>query len=369
LEWASTGSASTRRDAHTADGRSNDLSMADVDAMTSETWRAFVRWYLETQGYHLLTAVVDDEAATMSFECHVPDGAGVQDVLVVTPASGAQRTGGDALLARSLAEQRKRWPGKQMVVITRLEASHVVAAYAGMPWLTLVDRARLAAHIQRQAGAFGHRQRRAESETEARANAALAVQATLRDALAEVANELASAAVAKAPVRDATAPATIESIEQQARLLRQVLLACETLAEDWAGLFGAAPTRANGLVIERDAAAIGQLGERATHLGAALRQAVGGLTTPAAKLSRAAQQWRGALDDEFAQQCRLLASKCGAIDPTQWRDFDAAHPAGAADTIAEAFATWQRASLRTRRLRDEASSAAAELAPHPAPRA
>jgi hypothetical protein len=204
---------------------------------------------------------------------------------------------------------------------------------------------------------------------EARAIAAAAVQATLRDALAATADTLTSSPATGSVVGATTAPGTIGRIEQDARLMRQVLLASETLVEEWLGLFGAAPTRTNGLAIERDAATIAPLGARATHLATALREAAGALQTATGAPGRAIQRWHSALCDELAQQCRLLASKCAAVAPEQWRDFEAAHPAGVGDRTAALLASWQRAGLRTRRLRDDCSEIGAEAAPDAASRA
>jgi hypothetical protein len=366
--WAYAIDAGAARSEPLSMGSASDLTSADLEAMTPDTWRDFVRWYLDALGYRVRVEVAVDDDALLSFECDAVDGVDAQDVLVVTPLRAAC-AGGDALLARRLAEQRKRRPGTRLVAVVRRAASHLSPALVGMPALTIVDREQLALFIGRQSEAFGHTQRQAESDTEVRARAAIDVQMTLRHALASAADALAAGAAAGGPANDTGAPASLESVEEQARLLRQVLLACETLAEDWTSIFGAAPTRANTLAIESDIAAIGQLGDRTTHLAATLRRAAGALAAPAGKASRAVQRWRGALCDEFAQQCRLLVSRCEAIDPAHWRDFDAAHSAGATDSIAAALAAWQRAGLRTRRLRDEVTAAMADRAPFPAPRA
>jgi hypothetical protein len=101
----------------------------------------------------------------------------------------------------------------------------------------------------------------------------------------------------------------------------------------------------------------------------ALAEAVGALASPAGSGGRAVQRWRGALCEEFAYLCRLLASRCAAIAPEHWRDFDAAHPTGAAEAIATLLAAWQHAGLRALRLRDECGRVAAEPAPDAASRA
>ncbi|HEY7982575.1 MAG TPA: hypothetical protein VID73_00320, partial [Ktedonobacterales bacterium] len=257
-----------------ADG-ANDLTGNDLDNMTPATWRAFVRWNLERQGYGVLAEAADEDAAEVTFECQTSADGGAGSMLVVTPATGAPLAGGAAILARHLMERHQRRPGMRVMVVTRLEGRHLAAAFAPLPWLTVVDREQLTTEIRRQTEAFGRTRRRAESDTEARAIAAAAVQATLRDALAATADTLTSSPATGSVVGATTAPGTIGRIEQDARLMRQVLLASETLVEEWLGLFGAAPTRTNGLAIERDAATIAPLGARATHLATALREAAG----------------------------------------------------------------------------------------------
>ncbi|HEV2235747.1 MAG TPA: hypothetical protein VGR57_03715 [Ktedonobacterales bacterium] len=352
-----------------AAGSANELTLPDLDHMTPTTWRTFVRWYLLRQGYRILAETVDDEAHSISFECQPSPDAGAPSAWVVAPGAGAPLAGGAAALVRQLTEEHRRRPGAHMLVVTRLEGHHLAAIRGALPWLTVVDQAQLLAAIQRQAEAFGHTRQREQSDLEARAAAAAAVQATLRSALAAAAAALAAAGAASVVEGMATATSATERIGQDARLMRQVVLACETLVEDWLGLFGTAPTRANGLAIERDSAAITQLDARASHLDSALRAAAGALAASDGALGRAVQRWHGALCDELALQCRLLASKAAAVAPEHWRDFEAAHPASAVDGTAALLAAWQRAGLRTRRLRDECAHAAAESAPDAASRA
>jgi hypothetical protein len=370
------GAAHAARDASTASsphapqpaGGAHELTADDLDAMAPATWLAVVRWYLEAQGYRIQTEVTDVEAATVTFTCQAPHGSGDARALVVTPLGEAVPGGGDALQVRRLADERKRRRDVPLLVVTRLGASHVRRAYAVLPGVAVIDRDELLAYARRQAGAYGRAQAQAESETDARATAACAVQATLRGALLAAGEALASADRPVAVSQHAT-PSTIEGTEADARLLHQVLLACETLAEDWSNLFAATPTRADALAIEGNAASIGELANRATHLDTALRQATALWFSPAGRTPRATQHWRAALGEECALQCRLIASRLAAVDPAAWRDFDAAHPSGAVAAIAETQAAWQRAALRARRLRDECGVESVLVPLHPAPRA
>src|SRR5258708_12220912 len=67
----------------------------------------------------------------------------------------------------------------------------------------------------------------------------------------------------------AGAAATISSARQSAE---RALLAWETFADDWLSSFADREGRDGSLVIAADLARLSELGERAGHLGAALRQ-------------------------------------------------------------------------------------------------
>jgi hypothetical protein len=283
---------------------------------------------------------------------------------VVTPLAGFPAHGDDARLARWLARERGRRRGGALVIVTRLGAAHACRSYGGLPDVTLVARDELLAFACRQEGAFAGTQANAETETDARAAAALSVQVSLRAALQSAADTLATAPHASV-TRNAPSLATVASSEQDMRPVRQVLLACETLADEWSHLFAATPTRADALAIERDTDAIAELGARAGHLGAALRQAVDAWLQGSGQAPRALQRWRTALGEEAALHCSLIASKLTAVDPVAWRDFAVARPAGAVAAITEAQAACQRAILRARRLRDECEAAAPQASPHP----
>jgi hypothetical protein len=339
------------------------LRAADLDAMAPATWLALVRWYLEAQGYRIVANATDDEAGVAWFTCRPAPGE-FAEVWVVTPLASNWAHDDDARLARSLARKRGRRRDVALVVATRLGEAHARRYYGTLGGVSLVARNDLLAFARLQEGAFAGAQAQAEAKTDARAAAALAVQASLRTALRTAADTLTTVSHA-ALTPDASSLATVVSIEQGMRPVRQALLACETLAEEWSHLFAATPTRADALAIERGAGSIAELGERAAHLGAALRQAVDAWLVGGGQAPRALQRWRTALSEEATLHCRLIASKLTAVDPAAWREFAVARPAGAAAAIAEAQAAWQRAVLRARRLRDECDAVAPKASPHP----
>jgi hypothetical protein len=343
------------------------LTGDDLDAMSPATWLALVRWYLEVRDYRIIGESVDDATGTVSFECRSPEAGQEARSVVVTMAQAVPPAGANDLLARRLADERKRRPETGLVFVTRLERRHGYRVTRAHPDVVVADRADILEIAHQQAGAFGHAQQHTERVMDERAAAAVAVRHVLRTALLEAAVSLAGREGAgTAPGAPSTT--TIEGVEHDARVLRQLLLACDTLSDDWVELFSATPTRSHTLYITQDAAAIARLSERATHLGTALRRAADSWPGAAARGAPAMVRWRAALGEECALQCRLIASKLGAVEPAAWRDFDAAHPTDAASVIGDAQTAWQRAGLRSKRVRDELESTASPPPQHSASR-
>jgi hypothetical protein len=374
--------------------RSEDLTLADLDAMSPATWRACVRWLLANLGYELEQelSLGSDDGDVIALVCRrvnhppaplplelLPSAPLVVATALRPPRAAALGEGSRArarLLAAEVAgatpllvttadvtvpeEARHRGRGAPVKALARDDLARLLAAFATRP----------RAHASRLHAAPSLQDRAEASGSQMRAHQAAVVRATLIQGCQRAAELLCDGLAGRSPAHADEGESFAAPTAEQAsapQVARQALAALETLAEAWEALFGSVATWDNALTITADATQLDEQREQAEHLLGVLKRASAAVGHEVPIDDRVHRVWHEAVVQELQLRCEALAARCEAIDPEQWRSFGAAHSQEAAQRSARAAAASRRAAIRAEQLAGELMARATGVA-HLVPR-
>ncbi len=316
------------------------LTLAQLDAMTDETWRAFAQWLLERDGYTIERSAPSAAGAPIwrgerrgagGATSGMNDGEDNEDdsATTIIVASAIRPPAGWPLedeAVRRAASTAVSEAGAQAILITTAPATVGALLEARRLGVRLLDRAALGERLQGLATAYQREQAQAQRQNQARAAAASAARERLLAALSAVevafigSGRLAAQAVSG---RAAVKRAATEAREAQ-RLAAQALLAWETLLGEWTASFGERPARDGSLALLADPDAYDELATRGDHLRAALLTAIQKLVTTPLDGELGYGAWRQALGEDLLARIQTLRWRIQSLDPDHWHDYAAA---------------------------------------------
>jgi len=326
------------RGEHEAD-ESMSLAIEQVDALTPGMWAALVRWLLERDG---ATVERVDHGAT---EIVLHGGGAEGHVVALAQRLPAGWALGEVEVKRA-ASLCAGSAGARAVLIASAPASAQARAAAARLGVQLLDLEYLCERLAILAQSYQREREHASRDAAARASAAATAREQMLAALHGSEELLASAAANNRRVSGAGiagAAATISGARQSAE---RALLAWETFADDWLSSFADREGRDGSLVIAADLARLSELGERAGHLGAALRQCCEVIADSPGVGALGYSAWRKAVLEELTTRSEALRWRVLAVEPAQWRDFRAARDAQALAQADAAASAASHASAR-----------------------
>jgi hypothetical protein len=344
-----------------AGGPSENLRLADLDAMTPATWRACLEWMLASYGYTVERDLRSDSAepallcrrTSLDTSVRLWTDAAPAPVLVALGCRPAGRAAvGEAALARLVALGQEV-PGARRLLITTGRLTREVPA-ARTRGVDVLDRDRLGSLLVELATAYGRERDKAERETALRAQAASAVRTTLMNGLPEAAAlaRRASTASARRVPKDST-DREVAPVRDGAQVARQALTALETLVEEWEAAFTASATRAGTQEFAASVAGLEGMNARAIHLLDVLRQGCEQIGAVSSYRERTSSDWHQDIVEEVQRHCVALALRCESHDPAAWRAFEAVRDRATAERSVEELGSSRRAAARARRRWDE----------------
>jgi hypothetical protein len=228
--------------------------------------------------------------------------------------------------------------------------------FPGMPSVTVLTRAALWIILRTRAQAYRRSNARATDDMERRAQGAMLVRTIMMNGMAAALANFTGVTAVK--TRSYQSPS--KQVRQQAQasvkpgpeaVARQALTALETLTEAWEGAFAPIPTRSAAQEIVTDVPEFEAMADRASHLIQILCAA-----------SNEPEQVDGedllgarahVVRTEFAKHCDALRARFEALNPSQWRTFDAVRDSSAVEASVASMAASARAALRARQLAHE----------------
>lgn len=310
------------------------IEAAHLAALSPDSWRTFVAWYLEddarpleylgAQGSLLLWRLGTAEEAELAVALR-PEGertVGAEDIRAAADLSAGRR------------EIRVR-------LVTTAVAGGEARAEAERQGVILDDRDALEVFLHQAADAHIREVVEAENQAERRAEVAQVARTALLDALHSVEQELASGGNARRATGRARVAQATAAIRDALPELERALLAWKTLLDDWQAAFDERPGRGGALMIGVEPDALEELAARAGHLRAALLGAIEPILATPGLGESGFTAWRRAVVERVAAECDALRWKALAVDPERWHDFSAACDAQAL-VEAEAAATAAR---------------------------
>lgn len=367
----------------------DDLTLADLAAMSDRTWHRFVTWLLAQTGFdHERDLGVGEQAgtsramyrrgsqasATPSTAVLPPMASAGPSLAVLAyrpPASEGSVTqdAGDAWLPSSLLAQAERdaaaLAGATPVVVATARASlraSLPSRPGGAKSPIVLDRDSLAAALVDLRAAFERQQALRADAQERRAEAAEEVRAMLIAGLQAAAECLRG----ESPSASGTAASDAGAdggLSARVAVVRQALAAIETLIGEWEGTFGPTAARDGSLPLLAEVETYAQQQALAHHLMEVLAAAAAALAAAAPASDRALTAWWEAVREETGLRAEALAGRTAALDPRAWPSFERAHDTTAAVRSADVLAAAGRAGLRARRLQDELDAREARPAP------
>jgi hypothetical protein len=320
-------------------GESLSLTVEQVDALTPGMWAALVRWLLERDG---ATVERVDHGAT---EIVLYGGGAEGHVVAVAQRLPAGWALGEVEVKRA-ASLCAGSAGAHAVLMSNAPASAQARAAASRLGVQLLDREYLRERLTVLAQSYQRARENASREAAACANAAATAREQVLAVLHSIDELLADAAANNRRVTGAGIAGAVAAIIAARQSAERALLAWETFADDWLSSFADREGRDGSLVITADLARLSELGERAGHLGAALRQCCAVLAQSPGMGALGYSAWRKAVLEELTARSEALRWRALAVDPAQWRDFRAARDAQALAQAEVAASAASHASAR-----------------------
>lgn len=316
------------------------LRLEHLDAMTAETWQAFVSWLLTREGYQIERISVTAGGPLW----HGRANAGQVVASAPRLEAGWSLAADDVQRVVALASTTPK-ATRALVTTALADASaHEAAQRLG---LRLWDRTVLRELLTQAASAHQRERDVAHQQRLASVAAASRTRQSLLAALDAFDDGLtrAAASTSRATTRAAVV-AAVTNIRERQPLLSQALLAWETLLADWHAAFGAREARDGSLAILGTPQSFDALSQRAEHLGTVLAPALATLARAPGGGDLGYEPWRTALLEELHARCESLRLRAEAIKPEQWQQFSAAYDSQALEQAE--VATSAAAHARTR---------------------
>jgi len=320
------------------------LTLAHVDAMSAATWRLFVTWLLEQDGYRI------ERGATLdSLDYWLCRSVSGDETLL----AGAIRFADRRCLSREdverLAAQRASRLAPPALLISTASAGESAREASQRLGVRLLDRTALSERLDGLVARQLHEREAAGRDQQTRAEAAATTRSALLSELQHAEEALASAAnTRRAAGRSAVASAASTLMDALVPAQR-ALLAWETLIHDWTAAFDEREARDGSLSLRAGEAAFAEMAGRARHLGAALAEAGERVAESPGVGDLGYTVWRRDVLEQLSAQCEACRWRVLGIDPSQWREFTAAHDAPAFERAAAAAATALHAATRASR--------------------
>ncbi|MGH2517255.1 MAG: restriction endonuclease [Ktedonobacterales bacterium] len=322
------------------------LSLAHLDAMSEATWRLFVAWLLERDGYRVEHSQMAAFGALDCWTCEPMRGG---DTLL----AGALRPGDFHALSRDDVERLAALRGSQStgscLLISTAAAGTSAREAAQRLGVRLLDREALSVRLDELVARQVHERDAVLRTLEMAAEAATQARTTILGALQRAEEILASAANArKASGRTAVVSAA-RTLRDAFLSTQRALLAWETLIHDWEAAYDDREARNGSLAVRVDAAAFEEMAARAGHLGDILVAALDAAASTPGVGDLGYAVWRRDVMDALSAQCEEYRWRALSVDPAQWRDFAAAHDVQAYERAGGAATTAAHATERIAR--------------------
>jgi hypothetical protein len=296
------------------------LTVTHLDAMTDETWRRFVGWYLEQQ-----QCAIDRVEERESAPIWRLRAAG-EPLIALAPRPGIDRALGDVEVRAAAASAR----GSALWLITSSPAAPEAHATAKQFGVRIIDRAEMARFLATASQAHTQQRIEAERDTLARIAAATALHTTLLDTFSALEHMLATAENADRVGSRSALVAAATRIEADCQTAERAFLAWDTILAEWIAAFGEREARDGSLAVLLTPSAFDTLGARIAHLREATLAAFASIAATPGDGEAGYAVWRKAVLEAFTARCESLRWRTQIITPAQWRDFSAAHDTQAA---------------------------------------
>ena len=308
---------------------SEQLRVAQLEAMTPETWQLCATWLLERMGYTTEQIETSEHLSRYSGASSDQQFSAV----VMRPPKGVAI---GAAEVQYTAAMRAGAPEKQAILLTTAPGSQEAIASAERLGVALIERDSLDELLAQLEAAHTLAVAAEEQAATDRATHAEATRAGLLAELDALEDGLARAVNTRKAGNRAAMVAAVEEISVAQTVSAQVFVAWETLTADWGARFGEHEARDGSLPIEANPEALDEMRERAIHLGEVCRQAFERIrnTPGAGELGYTA--WRKAVLEELMARCEALRWRVTAINPAAWRDFAQARDTQALQQAEEA---------------------------------
>ncbi|HLZ24066.1 MAG TPA: hypothetical protein VKQ30_18280 [Ktedonobacterales bacterium] len=325
-------------------GESDVLSLEHLDAMSDTTWRLFVAWLLEQDGYN-----IESGGASGSLE-HWMCRRGAGDGVLL---AGAIRFADHRMLSREdverLAAQLAIRPSGACLLISTAPAGPSAVEAARRLDVRLLDRAALTERLHGLVARHLHEREAATRTQEERAAAAATARASILAELQRAEAVFTSVGTARRAAGRSAVAAAAKAINDALMPAERALLAWETLASDFTAAFDEREARDGSLSIRADAATFEEMAGRARHLGAALTTALEIIAGTPAIGDLGYTVWRRDIWEQLSAHCEAYRWRVSAIDPSRWRIFAGAHDTQAYERAGGASATAAHAATRASR--------------------
>lgn len=336
------------------------LTPTHLDAMSAATWRHFVMWLLEQDGYRIEVGGAAGSLEYWTCQATRSDGALLAGAVRFVDRRRLSRDDVERLVAQRAGHSAS----SSLLISTAIAGSSAIEA-ARRLGVRLLDRAALSERLDGLVVRQLHEREAAIRSQEVRAEAAATTRAALLAALQRVEEALASAGNVRRAAGRSSVVAAAAALTDALMSTKRALLAWETLVHDWTAAFEEREARDGSLSIRADTDAFEEMAERARHLGEALTTALKGVTGTPGIGDLGYTVWRRDILEQLSAQCEAYRWRVLSVNPAQWRVFATAHDTlaceradAAATTAAHAAARLSRSYTElARRARIEASTA------------
>jgi hypothetical protein len=294
--------------------RTEGLRIADLDAMTPDTWHLTMAWLLERMGYTCERSELDPGASRFFGQL---DGQQFAAVALRLPPG----TNIGPVEVQSVAALRAGAPDRQTLLIGTAAASPAAKDMALHLGVTLLEQAELRTLFEQLEAAPS---REEAAETQAKEEKAIRATATRARILAELERldkTLSLAVNTRKTGSRSVLLESVESISSATTIATQAFLAWETLAAEWSASFGDHEERDGSLLIVADLAMLDEIGERAGHLAAVTEQALQHIQSTPGTGELGYSAWRKAVLEELLARCDTVRYRIVAFTPAAWQNY------------------------------------------------
>lgn len=321
------------------------LSIAHLDALPPNMWRACLSWVLREEGYRvdLDSSASDPDTVVWRGD----DLAGSSATIIglrrslTSPLSEADvRHAGDIGAGSALAAVQR------LILLSNAPTTLGARLAATRQGMTLCDRAYLQDALQRAATSQAREQAQAQSESVARSRVAHEVHTVTGKALEGAVTLLVQSPTVPRATGRAALDMAIRALKSVTQQSEQAFAVWDTLIAEISAGYGDAPTGSGALDIRRDTAQWRDLTVRAKHLGDALRQVFVQLATCPAEGEFGYTAWRQAVTEELQTRCVACMARLSVVAPEHWEDYDHARPVARLEEAERAATAATRAMAR-----------------------